>query len=94
VAAILADSRDLSVRNPGRATDLAGRAVRLTSGRDARLLEILSVAQAASGRMADAVTTARAALEIARSRGDRALVSSLEYRIAAYESAARQLPRN
>jgi Flp pilus assembly protein TadD len=90
LAAILADSRDASVGNPSRALDLADRAVRLTSGRDPRMIEILSVAQAASGRFADAASTARAAIQIARARGDRAMVSSLEYRVSAYEYAARQ----
>jgi Tfp pilus assembly protein PilF len=90
LAAILADSRDVSVRDAARALALADRAVGLTSGREPRLLEILSVAQAAAGRFADAASTARAAIEIARARGDRAMVSSLEYRASAYESAARQ----
>jgi tetratricopeptide (TPR) repeat protein len=92
LAAILADSGDLSVRNPSRAWELADRAVRVTAGRDPRMLEILSVAQAASGRLADAAATARRAAEVARGRGDRALVSALEYRALAYEDAARQAP--
>jgi hypothetical protein len=62
----------------------------MTSRSEPRTLEILSVAQAASGRFADAASTARAAAEIARARGDRALVSALEYRASAYEYAARQ----
>jgi len=90
LAAILADSRDASVRDPSRATELAERAVRLTSGKDPRMLEILSVAQAASGRLVDAAATSRAAAEVARGRGDGALVSALEYRASAYEYAARQ----
>ena len=90
LAAILADSRDPSVGNPSRATDLAEFAVQRTSARDPRLLEILSVAQAASGRFAEAASTARAAAALARARGDRAMVSSLEYRASAYEYAARQ----
>jgi len=90
LAAILADSRDVSVRNPSRARELADRAVRLTSGRDPRMLEILSVAQAASGRLAEAAATARVAAEVARGLGDRTLVSALEYRARAYESAARK----
>ncbi len=90
LAAVLADSREASVRDAARALGLAERAVGLTSRREPRMLEILSVAQAASGRFADAASTARAALAIARARGDRALVSSLEYRASAYDAAARQ----
>ncbi len=86
LAAIFADSRDPSVRNPSRALDLANRAVRLTGGQDARMLEILSVAQAANGRFADAAVTARTAAEVARARGDGALVSALEYRARTYEA--------
>jgi tetratricopeptide (TPR) repeat protein len=89
LAALVADSRDASVRDGARALGLAERAVALTSGREPRMLEILSVAQAASGRFADAIATARAALAIARARGDRAMVSSLEYRVSAYQYAAR-----
>jgi tetratricopeptide (TPR) repeat protein len=89
LASILADSRDATVRDGARALALAARAVSLTSEREPRMLEILSVAQAATGRFADAASTARTALAIARSRGDRALAWSLEYRASAYESAAR-----
>ncbi len=90
LAAILADSSDPSVRDAPRSLVLAERAVSLTSGRDPRMLEILSLAQAASGRFADAAATARAALEMARARGEGGLVSALEYRAAAYDSAARR----
>jgi tetratricopeptide (TPR) repeat protein len=90
LAAVLADSQDLSVRNPLRARALADQAVRMTSGRDPRLLEILSAAQAATGAFSQAAATARTAAGIARERGDTALASALEYRASAYEQAARQ----
>ncbi len=90
MATILADSRDLSVRDAERAVALASRAVGLTSGREPRLLEILSAAQAASGRFSAAAATARTALELARARGDGALASALEYRVSAYEYRASQ----
>ncbi len=92
LATILADSRDTMVRNPPRARELAGRAVLLSGGRDPRALEILAAAQAASGQFAEAAATARTAAGLARAAGDRGLVSSLEYRAAAYESASRQSP--
>ena len=90
LASILADSRDPIVRNAPRALTLAERAASLTARRDARILEILSVAQAAAGRLPDAAATAREAISLAQARGDRALVSALEYRASAYEQAARQ----
>jgi Flp pilus assembly protein TadD len=89
LAAVLADSPDISVRNPARARALAGRAVELTNRRDPRLLEILSAAQAASGDFRDAAATARAAAAIARALGDSAAAASIDYRAAAYEQAAR-----
>jgi Flp pilus assembly protein TadD len=84
LAQILADSRDGSVRDGARALVLAERAVALTSRGDARTLDILAVAQAAVGRFREAATTADEALRLARARGDQALVSELEYRVAAY----------
>jgi protein O-mannosyl-transferase len=90
LAALLADSRDPQVRNATRAKELAGEAVRLSGGRDPRLIEILSAAQAAIGAFAEAAATARTAAAVARAGGDAALVSALEYRAAAYEKAARE----
>ena len=85
LAAILADSPDMSVRNPSRACELAATAVTLTNGRDPRTIEILAVAQASAGRLTEAAATARRAADVARALGDRALVSTLEYRASAYE---------
>jgi protein O-mannosyl-transferase len=90
LASILADSRDPMVRNGPRALALAERAVSLTARHEPRILEILSVAQAGVGRFAEAARTVREALELARVRGDRALVSALEYRASAYDNAAGQ----
>ena len=90
MAAIRADSQDPLVRDPLRAKALAERAASLTGGRDPKILEILAVAQAASGYFQDAAATARAAAGIARAIGNSAMASSLEYRAAAYEQAARQ----
>lgn len=92
LATLLLESRDMTVRNPPRARELAERAVRLTARRDPRMMELLSAAQAASGQFADAAATARAAAEVARGRGDRQLTSALEHRASTYDSAARQFP--
>ena len=72
MAAIRADSQDPSVRDPLRAKALAERAASLTGGRDPQILEILAVAQAASGYLQDAAGTARAAAGIARAIGNSA----------------------
>ena len=90
MAAIRADSLDPSVRDPLRAKELAEQAARLTGGRDPRILEVLSAALAASGDFRDAAVTARSAAAAARVLGMSAMASSLDYRAAAYEQAARQ----
>lgn len=69
LAALLADSRDESVRDPSRALGLAARAVGLTGGRDPRALAVLALAQARSGRAVEAAATARRALDAARAQG-------------------------
>lgn len=89
LATILADSSDPSVRNPLRAKALAARATQLTGGRDPRVLQILSAAQAGSGELPEAAATARTAAGLARAAGDAALASALDYRASAYEAASR-----
>lgn len=84
LATVLAESRDLTVRNPIRARELAERAVSITSGRDPRVLEVLSGAQAACGYLVEASRTARQGAEVARQLGNLELASSLERRAAAY----------
>jgi len=90
MATIRAESQDLSVRDPSRAKALAERAAQITGGRDPRVLEVLAAAQAASGDFRDAAATARLAATAARALGIAAMASSLDYRAAAYEQAARQ----
>ena len=89
LATVLAESRDPAVRNPARARAVADRAVALTGGRDPRVLQVQSAAQAASGALAEAARTARAAAAIARARGEIAMANALEYRAMSYESVQR-----
>ncbi len=89
LAAILADSRDVSVRDAPRALALAERAVALTGRRDPFALDVLSVAQAGVGRFADAAATAREAVPLAQAQGNQPLINELQYRVSAYESRAR-----
>jgi Flp pilus assembly protein TadD len=90
LATVLAESRDLAVRDPIRARDLAERAVLITSGRDPRVLEVLSGAQAACGYLVEASRTARQGAEVARQLGKPELASSLERRAATYEAGTNQ----
>ena len=55
--------------DPVRAVGLAERACQLTSDRVAPYLDTLAAAYAATGRFTDAVTTAQAAVDLARSTG-------------------------
>ena len=88
MAGILADSRDPAVRDGARAVRLAERAAGLTSRADPRVLDVLAVAQAASGRFSEAASTADEALKLARLSGNQALASELEYRARAYSAMA------
>jgi hypothetical protein len=90
LAAVLADSRDTAVRNGPRATALAEQAAQATRRQDVRALEVLAVALGASGRFAEAATTAREAAALARGRGESRRADALEYRAVAYDYAAQQ----
>jgi tetratricopeptide (TPR) repeat protein len=92
VAGLLADSRDPTVRNGGRAVDLAERAVTLTGRREPVALEILSAAYTTAGQLPQAKAAATEALALARAHGNQALVSRLQYRLSAYESLERLRP--
>jgi tetratricopeptide (TPR) repeat protein len=64
LARLLATTRDPAVRAPGEALALAERIAEETSRRDARALETLAAAQAASGRFEDAARTVEEALAL------------------------------
>jgi tetratricopeptide (TPR) repeat protein len=76
---LLATSPEDGVRDAAGAVEAGERAVRLTSRQDPVSLDTLAAAYAEAGRFADAVATAREALEAAARRGrpDRALADRL-----------------
>jgi cytochrome c-type biogenesis protein CcmH/NrfG len=88
LAALLADSRDPMVRDGARAERLAERAVALTSRSEPSLLEVLAVAQAATGRFAEATVTTEEAIAVSRVRGLGAVATQLERRAEAYRALA------
>lgn len=90
LASVLADSDDLSVRDPQRALQLAEEAVRLTSRTEATALDVLGLTYARTGRLDEAVAAAREALAIARAAGNDAAVGAIEARLGAYEARRRQ----
>jgi tetratricopeptide (TPR) repeat protein len=82
----LAASPDARDRNGAEAVKLSERAVQLSGGRNPEYLDTLAAAYAEAGRFADAVETARKALELATQHGEQDLAEALNSRIRLYES--------
>jgi tetratricopeptide (TPR) repeat protein len=86
VAWILATSPDASIRNGGEALGFAVRAVEISGGKDARMLDTLAAAYAEKGQFANAVLTARRAQALAAQQNQAALADAIGNRIALYEA--------
>jgi len=84
LAWVLATSPDPDILRPDRAVELAERAVELTSGENAGMLDTLGAALAASGRFAEAVEAAGRALLRAREEDRPGLIREIEDRLALY----------
>ncbi|MCG3125661.1 MAG: hypothetical protein CHACPFDD_00486 [Phycisphaerae bacterium] len=82
----LATCADDAIRNPPTALTLAKQAAALASPRDPRARDVLAAALAANGRFAEAQTTARAALDVARTRRLSVLADQIESRLRQYEA--------
>jgi tetratricopeptide (TPR) repeat protein len=86
MAWVLATFPDPSIRNGSEALALARRAVQLTKGKDPVILDTLAAAYAETASFAEAVQTARTALELASQANNEAVLAALESRIALYEA--------
>ena len=86
VAWVLATCPTASLRNGSEAVALAVRALQLTGGRDAAVLDILAAAYAEAGRFADAALTAHRALSLIAPERQPEQAEALKRRIALYES--------
>jgi Flp pilus assembly protein TadD len=64
------------------------QAATLTSRQDPAVLQMLAAMESETGRFADAVTTAQAALDLARRQQNTALAGSLEANLARYRAQA------
>jgi len=86
LAMLLATGPDASLRNGGRAVELAQHANQLTGGRNPLVLGTLAAAYAETGRFAEASATARTALGLASRRPNRQLAEALQAQLRRYES--------
>ena len=82
---LLATGRDASLRNGAEAVTLAERAVRLSGGQDASILDGMAAAYAEAGRFADAVETGNRAQRLAAQQGKPDLAAEIHARVALYE---------
>jgi len=85
LAWLLATSQDASLRNGLKAVELAKQADRLVGGTNALVLRTLAAAYAENGEFANAIGTARSAMQLARVHGEDSLVTDLDQQIALYE---------
>ncbi len=85
LAWLLATSRDASLRNGPKAVELAGQADRLVGGTNTLVLRTLAAAYAENGEFANAIRTARSAMQLARMHGEDSLTMDLDQQIALYQ---------
>ncbi len=86
MARVLATDPEPAVRNGAEAVELAARAVHLSEGQDAEILDTLAAAYAEAGRFPEAVETGRRALAVATRQNNRPIAESLPARIALYQT--------
>ncbi|MEW6305432.1 MAG: tetratricopeptide repeat protein [Verrucomicrobiota bacterium] len=85
LARILATHPDATLRNGAEAVRLV-EAVRAKGSPSASLLDTLATAYAEAGRFAEAVSTAREALTLARAQGQTRLAADIEKRLKLFEA--------
>ena len=85
LAWLLATSQNASLRNGPRAVELAKQADRLVGGTNTLVLRTLAAAYAENGEFANAIRTARSAMQLARMHGEDSLTTDLDQQIALYQ---------
>lgn len=85
LAWLLATSQDASLRNGRKAVELATQADQLVGGTNALVLRTLAAAYAESGEFANAIRSARSAMQLARMHGEDTLTADLDQQIALYQ---------
>src|SRR5262249_39232495 len=85
LAWLLATSQETPLRNGPKAVELAGQADRLAGGANTLVLRTLAAAYAENGEFANAIRTARSAMQLARMHGEDSLTTDLAQQIALYQ---------
>ena len=73
------------MRNGPKAVELSREADRLVGGTNTLVLRTLAAAYAENGEFANAIRTARSAMQLARMHGDDAVMTDLDQQIALYQ---------
>jgi tetratricopeptide (TPR) repeat protein len=88
LAWVLATCPDASVRSGTKAVELAERANRLADGQDPLTLRSLAAALAEAGRFAEAMTTARRALQLTEAQSNAMLAGMLRAEMKCYQAGS------
>jgi tetratricopeptide (TPR) repeat protein len=88
LALILATASEASLRNGGKAVELARQANLLTGGENPVALRTLAAACAEAGRFSEAVETAQHALRLAEAQSNTALTAALQSELKLYQAGS------
>ena len=86
LAWVFATCPDASIRDGGRAVELAEKAVQISGGQIPMIFHILAAAYAENGRFSDAIEAAQRGAALANSQGNAGLASELQNNIALYQA--------
>ncbi len=86
LAWLMATCPDASLRNGGKAVELARQANKLSGGADPGVLDTLAAAFAEAGNFGDAIRTAEKAMELARATGRQQLLEELKGELKRYQA--------
>lgn len=86
LAWILATCPDASLRNGPKAVAWAQSAVQLSAGISPQILDTLAAAYAEAGRFAEAVATARRALDLSSAQNNKALTEEIQNQLKLFEN--------
>ncbi len=86
LAWVYATCPEESIRNGGRAVELAERALRISGGKIPMIFSALAAAYAETGRFSQAIETAQRGADLAIIQGNRGLASALQSNIALYQT--------